>query len=147
MIHQLTPSCIAVTVPEDAKDPWMLERPDPQLAYYLPNKSFGEEGNMWSESIKLPPGNWKILGKGSDLSEEQWKGIVEAFTHKMGYFGDSNKAEKIVLYMNYMIERPVPVTFLYCDAKDSGLSLLKSKGLNPDVLILTNTTISNDKRE
>ncbi len=117
MIHQLTPSCIAVKVPEDAGRYTMRATnhcDNGSISFY---DKFTNEESM----CLIPPGNWKILGRGNDLTEEQWRGIVPEMI-----IGER--------WSNYNGDYPI----WFHSAKESGKSLLKSKNLNPDVLILVN---------
>lgn len=121
----LNDNSIAVQLPETAIDPWMLERNDPQLGYYIPNKTFGEEGNMWSESIKLPEGNWSILGRPEEMTEEQWKRVVLYDINPMqDYF--EGAMDYGLSYENFNLDT----------CFESGLSLLKSKNIDPSKVII-----------
>lgn len=74
--------------------------------------------------IELPPGSWSILGKGNELTEEQWNGIVEQIVVMSGddlIDGFKDYCDPVHGYVS-----PIP----------SGLSLLKSKGLNPETTLI-----------
>lgn len=83
---QLRPNLtvLAVLVPEDAKDPWLMETEFPRLGYYDPNRTL--DGNTWSESIDLPPGKWEIIGLLREVSEVEAAGLVAFFMR--GHFYD-----------------------------------------------------------
>jgi hypothetical protein len=77
--------------------------------------------------IKLPPGQWKIIGKGSELSKEQWNGIVEKFNN--GAYRDYSHS--------YFMPDDDGLPF-YLTAIESGHSLLKAKmpGVPPEKILL-----------
>lgn len=73
------------------------------------------------ESIKVPSGRWKPVGKLTALSEEDWKGIVDS-----EYFDRGR--ERLELFVNYSIQ----LTKTFSDtmsATESGFSLLKANGV------------------
>ncbi len=128
MIHQLTPPCIAVKVPEDASDfklHYSTHWTNDDVQKLVFSSEIQDPLKCGGDMIHLPPGQWQILSRASELTEEQWKGIV-------GWFELAGK----VGYRDYSHDDP---RFPFANATESGLSLLKSKGLNPDeVLILIN---------
>lgn len=126
MIHQLTPSCIAVIVPEDASGFLVSNAQLDNDLVYLKDGSY-----KYIASLPGEIGNWKILGRGNDLTEEQWKGIVAQFVYKSPFGGDGGETK----YNDYTCDR---VDALFKTATESGLSLLKAHNLEPDVLILVN---------
>lgn len=72
----------------------------------------------------LPEGPWKILGLGKDLTEEQWREVVETVS------GWSK-----VIYYNYSAsgrDYRDTVEAAFDNTTESGLSLLRSKGLQGD---------------
>lgn len=74
------------------------------------------------DGIDLPPGSWQILGRPEEITEEQWKGIVDTYPDDgCGGFA----------YMDY-----TSCVNGFETAKESGLDLLKSKGLNPESIII-----------
>lgn len=82
-------------------------------------------GQFVTREIKLPEGSWGIVGVGSSLTEDQWKGIVEQIEVMSG-------DDLIDGFKDYC--DPVHG---YVSPTSSGFSLLKSKGLNPgNTLIL-----------
>ena len=68
-LHQLTDNCLAVAgLPSDAV-PMYTGFIGDELEYIrmdIPLHS----------SIKIPEGNWRILGKANELTDEQWKEVV-----------------------------------------------------------------------
>lgn len=110
-LHQLTDNCLAVAgLPSDADnfvvlDLWFFGFGD-ALNFRLKNDKL--------RTIQLPTGNWRILGKSNELTEEQWKevGPTPAIRPKYGYLYD------------------------HVSATESGASLLKLHKLeNPLILI------------
>lgn len=115
MITQLTQNSIGVQVPEGAED--IRVRPTNCLNYQV---------GVVIECPDLPEGNWKILGLGKDLSEEQCKSIVEEIV--------DNKFQ--VKYPDYYQKEPTKYKWEkelkkmgFINALASFESLLKSKGL------------------
>lgn len=95
------------------------------LVVYLPEGATGlivNDGNiivaikyLAAMDIKIPDGNWQHLGQLSDITEEQWKDVVEDskcfVTDEIGYIDYLNDDQLCPL------------------AKKSGLSLLKANGV------------------
>lgn len=74
------------------------------------------------EHVVLPSGQWSLLGRPKEITEEQWKGIVDTYPDDgCGGFA----------YMDY-----TSCVNGFETAKESGLDLLKSKGLNPESIII-----------
>lgn len=66
-----------------------------------------------------------IIGKASELTEDQWKQIVETFpSYRWGV------RRGIQRFKNYRVEAPFET------AKESGLSLLKSQGMEPETTVI-----------
>lgn len=82
----------------------------------------GISPNHCNEERLLPPGNWQPLGFLHEVSEKQWKGIVEE------HYWDWNLGG----YLNY--ENPDDRTVLCGTATASGLSLIEANVLleNPN---------------
>jgi hypothetical protein len=76
----------------------------------------------------LPEGYWLIVGKASELTEDQWKGIVAKHVN-MGF-------------MNYAVRLIIKVTlgwtanWAMLTAKESGLSLIASLQLKPETTLI-----------
>lgn len=78
----LSGRCLVVELPEGAIEPRITQ---PFGIYLTVNDRFG------FNRIKLPPGNWRIIGMLSEVTEEQAFNIVQSFKFKGGY-----------LYNNYI---------------------------------------------
>lgn len=111
MITQLTENSIGVQVPEGShgfmfstEQLWLCAKPKQTWRRFF---------------CELPEGNWKILGLGKDLTEDQWKEVVEQQSGGLGRFKDYELTGSLADHGTYI---------LYSALK-SGLSLLRSKGL------------------
>jgi len=84
----------------------------------------------------LPEGSWQLYGKASELTEEQWRTIVES-----DYFDGIG-----TMYANYEIERIFTFGKTKHRATESGSSLLSANGVNdwsnPYVLVSFDTAAS-----
>lgn len=110
-----------VEVPEDAKD-ISIER----ITTGLMDMTF----LCLSRKTQIPNGQYSIVGLAKNLTEEQWEGIVEEWiVYSQGNVPD-------YFYRNYLKEEIVPSNYSLYTKRESGLSLLKSLGLNGNVLIL-----------
>lgn len=70
MIHQISPTAIAVEVPEGAKDfECPIQDAGVGVVQYFSN-------NRWNSEI-LPPGSYTTVGRASELNEEQAAIVVE----------------------------------------------------------------------
>lgn len=126
-VTELTSKAIAVTIPPEGNinNSYLWGYTNQWWVRYntmpFPNRYKTHE-------IKLPEGTWAIEGVGDRLTEEQWKGIVETVS------GWSKP-----IYYNYAASgrdyRDI-VEAAFETATESGLSLLKSKGLNPSEIII-----------
>lgn len=78
----------------------------------------------------LPPGQWQIVGLGNQLTEEQWKGIVEWYedSNDSSYDPQYNETTYFNVFKDYVTGDEGEVD----TATESGLSLLTSKGLKPE---------------
>lgn len=88
----------------------------------------------WNTTIyshSLPPGEWEIVGRFKELTEDQWRKAVKSFYR---YF-----PEKYLVYVNY--EKEVKMTNFgisqewnapFGTAIESGFSLLRSHGIDPE---------------
>lgn len=116
MITELTSKAIAVTIPEDAN----IETAFIASERYSPTLVYKTKTSLTSVHISLPLGNWQILDRADWLEEDQWKGIVA-----------------YIPYGNLQRWRDYSGNESFClSATESGLSLLKSKGLNPDTTLI-----------
>jgi hypothetical protein len=89
----------------------------------------GELHYLWGEdyvTIQLPTKTkMKIIGKASELTDEQWKGIVEVFNN--GAYRDYGQS----------LFAPDMSTDVFClTAKESGLSLIASLNLKPETTLI-----------
>jgi hypothetical protein len=139
-IHKLTDKAIAFQIPKNAYGfridtggyvcmKWEEDRVKDPLAEYYDEET-------------LPPGQWSLLGKASELTEEQWRGIVDRDKRKT-----SNGLIEMEIsgFKDYERFGGSSIFRVKSTAIESGLSLLKSHNLAPETtLILTNTTISNE---
>lgn len=120
-ITELNEKAIAVEVPEDADNfDYFEEKND--LWFELLDKNCTP---IASDFISLQEGRYSILGRPEDLTEEQWKGIVERLNTFVG-----DNSQHIDVYVDYYKDYECQT------ATESGLSLLKSKGLNPVEIII-----------
>lgn len=79
--------------------------------------------------VHLPAGQWKALGMGIDLKQEEWKRVVEYYIYSGRISFEA--------YLNYLKPVAESMEDIICDPIESGLSLLASKQLNPsETLIL-----------
>ena len=69
---------------------------------------------------RLPPGSWKIEGICSEVGEDVWRGIVEPHNKRKGWWRDYSGLQDEWLSI----------------ARESGLSLVKSKNLNGERTLL-----------
>lgn len=81
----------------------------------------GADGCLWSNygevdvpECKLPPGTWRIVGRALELTEGQWRGVVPVLPSG-------------TRWANY--EHPER---LLLSATESGFSLLRSHGIEPE---------------
>lgn len=112
MITWLTDSCIAVVSHEDLDD-YELTYDGRRLVAW---DSDGLSGYLVDD---LPPGQWEYLGKSDQLSEEQWKGVVEVIEGDEGF------------YHNYDL-----TTFREVYATESGHSLLRKHNLEKETTVI-----------
>lgn len=116
-------TCLLVEVPEEAHS----FRTDNDFLYMkLRSHDVLDDGSSeYYEENKLPPGNWRILGSGkaSEISESDWKEIVEEFYYPL--------SADIMGYKNY------PDMDLLFDAPtESGLSLLSYNGFKKESTVI-----------
>lgn len=105
---------LLVEVPEDVKL-WSIDN-DNELYLYV------SVSDDTPDIIGLGKGQYQILGKSTELSEEQMKEICELLAE----FGLNGEAK---LYMNYKYNKPVPCTFTCGTVEESYLSLLEANGI------------------
>lgn len=78
----------------------------------------------WETDLTIPPGNWMLLGRFDEITEETWKGIVEGYV----YSGRSSYQA----YKNYSGKNPESEDDILNTATESARSLIHG---NPVVLI------------
>lgn len=110
MTIQLTTNLIAVQLPETASRFKIFNDNESYLSFFLKTETTRQY---------LPQGQWRILGIAREVSEEDWKPHVSC--HR-----------DFELYMNY---DPTSDDLTNTSVK-SGLSLLRSKGLDMNVLLI-----------
>ena len=73
----------------------LQEVPEGQMYFVIFSNEFRQEirynkmvspGKFKAVPIQLPPGNWQIVARASEITEEQAKGIVERFKSSWGTF-------------------------------------------------------------
>lgn len=109
MIHQLTDKAIGVEIHKDGK------------SYFIKEDAMGKWVIGYKTIELLPPGEWKILGLGKDLTKEQWSEVVDKFNN--GSYRD---------YEHKVFDPCDEYLPMYLSAPESGLSLLRSKGLQAE---------------
>lgn len=114
MITELNEKAIAVEVPEGAHT-FSIGFATGRLCYSPKGSAIN---TIYTD---LPPGNWSILGRPNELSEEQWKKVVTA--------------EKTFGYPSYG-QIPNGSYQWFAKPSESGQSLLKSKNVNPESVII-----------
>jgi len=87
-----------VEVPEDATN-FVI---DDELYYQAKFNDYGAVSHM----KKLPPGNWQILSKANECSEDQAKGIVEQ-QRGNGLFKNYSLEGSLAQYGTYFLNRAI----------------------------------------
>lgn len=96
-------------------------------------------GQFVTREIKLPEGDWRIEGIGERLTEDQWKEIVESQVYNAPPVPkDDFRKDRQTAYRDYSSDRETRYSKfpLLLTATESGLSLLKSKGLQDKSVII-----------
>jgi hypothetical protein len=120
---QLTENSISIEVPEGATGFSIWEATMSLMGYKKGDLFFGYVlGKDISDNIKIPKGNWAILGRPASITETQWKQIVEWFS----ILGDTGYQDYGKEYLSYGFKT----------ATESGFSLLKSKNVDPSKIII-----------
>lgn len=122
-IHHLTNKSIAVTgLPEETRHIGIGKAKSGRLSLL-----YSPQDVSLTRSLKLPEGNWTILGRAAELTNDHWEEIV---LRKSIYSGLI-----IFKYMDYVD----PKWFRLDDALPSGHSLLKAEEVELfNTLILIN---------
>lgn len=80
-------------------------------------------GKFKGHEIDLPPGQYELVGKGNEISEEVWNGMVEIISPE-------TKTTKCV-FRNYCANK-YNIIEQFFTGKESGHSWIKSKGMHPE---------------
>lgn len=94
-----------------------VEIEQPQTLWYTLN------GDI--QYVPLPPGSWRFVALHSQMTEEKAMEVVESYRYGSAF-----------LYCNYLIEKPIPVTFLKGTALESYHSLYRHLGLKGEQAVL-----------
>ena len=109
---------------DTAEKIWMAKITKRKLTYRCDRITYGMLG--WAEvEIKLPPGQWSIVGIGSQLNEDMWNGIVERLRDSKGFDGYKNYSEWFTVFEEN-----------FNTATESGLSLLAAQGKKPSTTLI-----------
>lgn len=129
MIHQLTSKAIACVIPPDAEHVHIQDLRDWEFCF-----SYKHNGEWVHADLPHPgPTPWQILGVARNLSEEQWKGIVGKDERTVT---NGTRDSLISGFKDYERHGGSSVFMVKRSATESGLSLLKSKGLNPETTLI-----------
>lgn len=79
----------------------------------------------------LPEGEWEIIGKASELTEDQWKEIVER--HKFSFMDERRNRQ--ISFKDYRDAEEFEVD-CFDTATKSGLSLISSLGKQPETTLI-----------
>lgn len=133
-ITQLNERSIVVEVPEGTKNYHVWAGDKPQLGYeYITKNLIEKEFGDSTKYISLPPGSYSILGRPEEITEVQWRGIVERDNRKT-----SNGLIEMEVsgFKDYERFGGSSLFQVKSTATESGLSLLKSKGLQDKSIII-----------
>ena len=122
MIRQLTENSIAVDAHEDLEEFELTIDGREVVAW----DSDGMSGYL----AELPIGSWQILGRGNELTEDQWETVVES---KVYYDGDPPGLGAVKYYRDYPDDLEESCIFT---AAESGQSLLASEDVDPSKVII-----------
>lgn len=131
MIHNLSDTVIVV---ELRPDEWGYYLDGNYLVQQVPDFSPPSHtfGDVLDYPENLPPGNWKIICKGSEATEEQAKDFVEISAFRGGEYnfalGHHQSSGWHKGYKDYVINK---YGFLFDTALESLTSFFKSKNLKP----------------
>lgn len=113
---------LLVTVPEGTHDVF-IDEGDPNLVFFC--DVFGE---YFGDSVSLPPGSWQLIGLASEITEEQWREIVDWYG-----VGDGSVDEAGVGDIFWCYDES---DFCFDTAIKSGKSLLKYHNLNGNQTVI-----------
>lgn len=128
MITELTDNCIGVGVPLDATDFQTHVLGGIQKLVF--SSQIQDPLKCGGDMLRLPDGSWELIGLAKDLTEDQWREVVELMKYK--------EIDKLYYSFSYKIYGKVKPGGAYGTQKsiESGLSLLKSKSINPDTTVI-----------
>lgn len=118
-IIQLTENTIGIVVPKGSGGFSVWKAQNSLRGYKKGDLYFGYIFNGKACTIHLPKGEWELPGLADQLSEEQWKGVVEVIEGDEGF------------YHNYDL-----TTFREVYATESGHSLLRKHNLEKETTVL-----------
>lgn len=129
-IVNLPKNHLAVKVSKSYNEFFIHTQPDgiQGISFFLSN-------NRGLHDIILPPGQYEIVGKGDQLTEEQWKGIVEVVDYDIPpSAGNDFRGDWRSAYRDYvsLVETGCSEYPFVKTAIESGLSLLSSLSLKPE---------------
>jgi len=134
MITELTENSIAVQIPSDAEDVRCYSiGGEYRIAF---TSRIQDPLKVGGDIIPLAAGNWRILGRPAELTEEQWKAIIPRIDGDLAWipsYNDPDSGGHGFCYDDYESEDEHTV---YYTATESGLSLLKSKNVSIDNVII-----------
>lgn len=83
--------------------------------------------NSISRMVKLPPGQWEIIGKGNEITEEVWAQILvkEDLYWEMSYRRYPEPGQELA-FQEHIADT----------ATESGHSLIKSHGMKPETTLI-----------
>lgn len=80
-----------------------------------------DKGKVRVFSAPIAPGDWRIVGRAKELTEEQWRGVMPVFecyeSYKKGFKNYSKFSHEYDLFAT---------------ATESGMSLLRSYNIDPE---------------
>lgn len=85
------------------------------ITYVIKHNSNRLSIQTFNEEFRLK-GDWKYIGKASELSEKDWKGIVDPYALNRIFY---------TVYGKFSVDNPAYFT----TASESGMSLLKANGV------------------
>lgn len=139
MITMLNDKAITAEVPEGTRgySLWGNSDTSPQLGYeYIQKNLIEKEFGGSTKYINLPPGPWSILGRPEKIKEEQWKQITPRMDGDLAWipsYNDPDSGGHGYCYEDFENEDEHAV---YYTASESGLSLLRSKNIPKDSVII-----------
>lgn len=114
--------CLLIDCPEDAQGIKYFEASN-RIRYYSGEMFNNKHGYPYPKWVDLPPGSWELVGKASDLKEEDWDDMVDEFS--------TNSADVYVRYKDY--ENAGKSFF---SSKKSGHSWIRSQGKEVSKVVL-----------